>query len=296
LHPLELPRWKTALGWGAATVLSVLFLLSGLWKITDAPAAAMRMVQARVPESLSLAAALSFGIAETVAGALILVPRFRRWGAILTGVLLFAFLIYFGVNYSALRGADCSCFPWIKRVVGPEFFIGDAFMLLLAALAGAWSKPPRGLRTAVVILGAVAVFAAVSYGVEGARQTGVRAPETITVDGHPYSLAHGRIFLFFFHPQCLHCFEASRRMAQLPWGDTRIVAIPVDQAQYAAEFLQETALKAGISSDFESLKKVFGYTSYPFGVALENGREKAALTKFEDPEPAASLKQLGLVH
>jgi uncharacterized membrane protein YphA (DoxX/SURF4 family) len=120
LSPLELPGWKTALSWLAAFLLACLFLLSGLWKITDAPAAAVRMAQARVPESLSLAAALAFGIAETLAGVLILVPRFRRWGSLLAGALLVAFLIYFAFNYSALRGADCSCFPWVKRVVGPR--------------------------------------------------------------------------------------------------------------------------------------------------------------------------------
>ena len=45
------------------------------------------------------------------------------------------------------------------------------------------------------------------------------------------------------------------------WGDTRVVAVPVDQPQFAAQFLDETGLRAGISTDFDSLKQVFGYTS-----------------------------------
>jgi uncharacterized membrane protein YphA (DoxX/SURF4 family) len=296
LSPLELPGWKTALSWICALLVAFLFLVSGLWKITDAPAAAMRMAEARVPESLSLFAALAFGVAETVAGVLILVPRFRRWGSIVTGLLLLAFLIYFAINYSALRGADCSCFPWVKRVVGPAFFIGDGLMLLLAAVAGVWSKPPESLRTAVLILGAVLVFALVSYGVEATRQTGTKAPQTIAVDGHPYSLQSGKVFLFFFDPQCMHCFDAARRMAQYQWGDTRVVAIPVGQPQYAAQFLQMTGLHAVVSLDLEPLKKVFGYNGYPSGVALQNGRQKALLTKFEDAEPAAALKQLGFIY
>jgi uncharacterized membrane protein YphA (DoxX/SURF4 family) len=296
LSPLELPGWKTAVSWIAAMLVAFLFLVSGLWKITDAPSAAMRMAQARVPESLSLFAALAFGVAETVAGVLILVPRFRRWGSILTGLLLVAFLVYFAINYSALRGADCSCFPWVKRVVGPAFFVGDGLMLLLAALAGVWSKPPESLRTAVLILGAVLVFALVSYGVEAARQTGTKAPETILVDGRPYPLQSGKIFLFFFDPECMHCFDASKRMAQYRWGDTRVVAIPVEQPQYAEQFLQMTGLHALLSRDFEPLKKVFGFSGYPSGVALQNGREKALLTQFEDAEPAASLKRLGFIY
>src|SRR5208337_5596404 len=100
LASLELPGWKTALSWVAAVLLAFLFLISGLWKITDAQGAAVRMAQARVPESLSLAAALVFGIVETLSAVLVLVPRFRRWGSILAGFLLLAFLAYFAVNYN----------------------------------------------------------------------------------------------------------------------------------------------------------------------------------------------------
>jgi uncharacterized membrane protein YphA (DoxX/SURF4 family) len=295
LSPLELPGWKTALNWIAAFLLAVLFLISGVWKITDAPGAAMRMTEARVPESLSLFAAVAFGIAETVAGVLILVPRFRRWGAVLSGLLLTAFLLYFALNYTALRGADCSCFPWVKRVVGPGFFISDGLMLLLAAVAGLWAKQPESLRSAVLVLGAVLVFALVSYGVEITRENGIPAPANVTVDGKPYSLQSGRIFLFFFNPQCMHCFEAAKRMAELHWGDTKVVAIPVEQPQYAAQFLEMTGLKAVVTQDFDLLDKVFSYTAYPYGVAVQNGREKAALTKFEGLEPEQTLRKLGFV-
>jgi len=295
LSSLELPGWKTALNWIAAFLLAAAFLISGVWKITDAPGAAMRMAQARIPESLSLFAAVAFGIAETLAGVLILVPRFRRWGAILSGLLLTAFLIYFALNYNSLRGADCSCFPWLKRVVGPGFFIGDGVMLLLAALAGLWSKPPESLRSAVLVLGAVVVFALVSYGVDITRQSGTPAPATVSVDGHAYSLSSGRILLFYFHPQCMHCFDVAKRMSQFHWKDAKVVAIPVEQPQYAADFLQMTGLSAPVTQDVDVLEKVFGYTAYPYAVALQNGREKAALTKFDGPEPAATLKKLGFV-
>ena len=295
LCSLELPGWKTALSWVSAILLTVLFLISGLWKITDAQEAAVRMAQARVPESVSLVAAIVFGVVETVAAVLVLVPRFRRWGAFLTGLLLAVFLAYFALNYGVLRGAECSCFPWVKRVVGPGFFIGDGALLLLAVLAGAWSKPPASLRTAFLILGAVAVFAAVSYGVAAARQTGTPAPEDITVNAKPYSLRHGKIFLFFFDPACMHCLDAAKRMAQYRWGDTRVLGIPVSQPQWAAQFIRDSGFQMDISNDLEKLKQVFPYTDVPAGVALENGREKAALVKFEAEEPATSLKQLGFV-
>jgi uncharacterized membrane protein YphA (DoxX/SURF4 family) len=296
LVPLDLPGWKTALNWISAVLVAALFLVSGLWKITDAQGAAVRMAQAKVPESLSLAAALGFGIAETVGAVLVLVPRFRRWGAMLTGLLLVAFMIYIGINYNALRGAECSCFPWVKRMVGPGFFAGDGLMLLLAALAWIWSKPSESLRTAVMILGAVTVFAFVSYGVAAARQTGTKAPENITVNGQPFSLQLGKIFVFYFDPECMHCVDAARRMSHYNWGDTKIVGIPVTQPQFAPQFLRDTGLTAVISTDLQKMKQVFPYVSAPAGVALENGRQKAALAQFEAPEPEPTLKQLGLIY
>jgi uncharacterized membrane protein YphA (DoxX/SURF4 family) len=289
------PGWKSALNGVSAVLLALLFLASGIWKITDVPGWAVKLTQARVPESLGIAGALIVGIAETLAGVLLLVPRLRRWGAILSGALLLFFVAYFGLNYSALRGQDCSCFPWLKRAVGPGFFIGDGAMLALAIAAGIWARRATGWRAVVLIAGAVSVFAVVSYGVEVARQTGARGPATVSVEGKPYSIGTGKVFVYFFNPACSHCADAAKRLSQLEWGDTRVVATPVELPQFASQFLEVTGLRAVITSDFETLKKAFGYTAYPYGVAVVDGRQQAALTKFEGEEPAATLRRVGLV-
>src|SRR5688572_13472881 len=171
-----MPGWKTAASWAAALAIGALFLISGLWKISDVQGWAAKLTQALVPEWLSVVSALLLGITETVAGVFLVVPRLRRWGAFLASILLAAFLIYFAIHFQALRGQDCSCFPWLKRVVGPGFFIGDAVMLVLAVCAGIWAKPSQGLRTALLIVGTVSVFALVSYGAGAVRQAGARAP------------------------------------------------------------------------------------------------------------------------
>ncbi|MEO7652953.1 MAG: hypothetical protein ABIZ80_21020, partial [Bryobacteraceae bacterium] len=67
IAPLEMPGWKSYVSVVSAVLMSALFLVAGLWKITDAPGAAARLVQAKVPQDLSLAAALLLGIAETFA-------------------------------------------------------------------------------------------------------------------------------------------------------------------------------------------------------------------------------------
>jgi len=293
LLPLELQGWKTSLSWVCAILTALVFIASGLWKITDPIGAAARLAQARVPENLSLAATLLLGIAETVTAVLVLVPRFRKWGAWAGSVLLAAFMIYIAIHYNELRGAECNCFPWIKRAVGPGFFVGDAAMLGLAFLAGFWARPSEGLRSALVVLFAVTVFALVSYGATAVRQRGVKAPATITVDGKPFSTQQGRIFIFFFDPECMHCFDAAKRMSQLDWGDTKVIAVPTAQPQFAPNFLQDTGLKASVSNDLALLKKTFPFGDPPSGAAIENGRQKEPVTKFEGDEPAATLKRLG---
>ena len=115
----------------------------------------------RVSGALALPGALALGIGEMVGAVLILVPRFRRWGALLLGLLLVVFMAYIGANYGYLVGKDCSCFPLVKRAVNPAFFLEDGAMLLMAVLAGMWARSSENLRGALVILGAVVVFAGV---------------------------------------------------------------------------------------------------------------------------------------
>ena len=295
LLPLELPGWKTSLSWICAILTALIFIASGLWKITDPIGAAARLAQARVPENLSLAATLLLGIAETVTAVLVIVPRFRKWGSWAGSLLLLAFMIFIGIHYNELRGAECNCFPWIKRAVGPGFFIGDGIMLALALLAGLWARPADGKRNAILVLCAVTVFALVSYGATAVRQRGVKAPAIITVDGKPFSTQQGRIFIFFFDPECSHCYDVAKRLSQVNWGDTKVIGVPTSQPQFAQAFLHDTGLKAGISNDLALLKRTFPFGDPPAGTALENGRQKEPITKFEGDEPVATLKKLDFV-
>lgn len=294
-RPFEPAAWKSHLSAFSAILLALLFLVAGLWKITDPVAASVRMTQALVPAALSLPVAIVAGIAESLAGVLLIVPRFRRWGAWLAGLMLVAFLIYIGINYNALRGADCNCFPWIKRAVGPGFFIGDGIMLLLALIAGRWAKTPEGTRPAVIVLGAITVFALASYGFNAVRNTGLKAPDTVSVNGQPYSLQGGRIFVYFFDPQCSHCWDAAQAMAKYKWNDVKVLGVPTATPQYAAQFLQETGLKADFTNDLQAMRGVFKFGDAPYGVMLEHGRQKVAFPNFDKTEPEKTLREMGFV-
>jgi len=297
---IDRAAWKTWINWTAAILTAILFLVAGLWKLTDPTGAAVRLAQAKVPEGLSLLAAMALGTAEILAGVLVLLPRYRRWGALLASALLIVFMLYIGFFYNELQGQECSCFPWVKRAVGPAFFIGDAIMLLLAAGAWAWARHApsslKGIKVPLLILSAVVVFSLASYAVASSRQTGTRAPATIAVEGKPFPITSGKVFLYFFDPACMHCLEAGRKMAQLNWGDTRLIGVPVTEPQFGAYFMKKTGLNRPVSTDWELLKKTFAVKGTPGGVALENGRERAELTRFEGEEPAATLHKLGFTY
>jgi uncharacterized membrane protein YphA (DoxX/SURF4 family) len=291
----DLPGWKKTISGVAALLLAILFFASGAWKLTDPFQWAQALTEFKVPSQFALPFTLALGVGETFSAVLVLVPRFRRWGSLLIGLMLIAFMIYVGANYGALAGKDCSCFPIVKRTIGPGFFAGDAVMLAMATLTGWWARPSENIRAVLVVLGTVVVFAGVSYGVNATRLTGLKAPESITVDGQPFSLQHGDIFLFFYDPECLHCDAAARRMAKLNWKDTKVIAIPTHDPQFAASFLHDTGLKAGTSLEIQLLRSKFQFVDPPYGVALQRGRQKAAVTSFEDSEPAATLHRIGFI-
>jgi uncharacterized membrane protein YphA (DoxX/SURF4 family) len=292
---LDLPAWKKAISAAAAILLAILFFVSGAWKLSDPFMWAQALTEFRVPAALALPFTITLGVGEMLGAVLIAVPRFRRWGSWLVVLLLVAFMIYIGANYATLAGKDCSCFPLVKRTIGPGFFIGDTVMLLMAGLAGWWARPSENMRGALVILGAVAVFAAVSLGINTTRQSGLKAPDSITVDGKPFSLGDGNIFLFFYDPECMHCDAASRKMSKLNWKDTKIIAIPTQDPQFAASFLKDTGLRAGTSNDLQLLRSTFKFQDAPYGVALVRGRQKVAIPTFENGEPDATLRKIGFI-
>lgn len=292
--------WARTKKYGSAVsawLLAALFLASGLWKLSDLSGAAERMVQSLIPVQLSLAVAILAGTAETFTGVCLLIPRLRRWAAWLAAAMLVAFMIYIGVFYRRLLGDDCNCFPWIRRVVGPGFFAGDGAMLLLA-MVGAWgARRSRGIKTAGIVLLAVAALACTGYGLAKARLSDVVAPLSITADGHPQSLHRGRVLLYFYDPECMHCLGVAKQMSHWDWAPARVIAIPTEEPQFAAAFLSDSGLKAGTSVDAAMLRRTFRFTDPPYAVALVSGRQVAAFNSGELDTAAFhdAMQRLGFI-
>lgn len=293
---IAMPGWKTAVGHIAAAAVGLLFLVAGLFKISQPFQVQTLFEQLLVPTWGSLPLVISLGIVETLGAILVFIPKYRRWGAWIITLLLIAFMGYVGIRYNSLVGRDCSCFPWLKRAVNAAFFFEDGAMLAASVAAGWFSRKPAGLKVPVQMLAAICVFAGASYGYNVAHQNGIQVPPTITVDGKPFNLREGNVFLYFYDPHCSHCEEAAVHMASYHWKkDVTIIGLPTDDPPAVPGFLKYTKLAALTSLDTDVLRKLFVFTSPPYGVALRGGKVKSILTHFDAPEPLPSLRQTGFV-
>ena len=291
----ETAPWKMGVGTVCAVLIGVMFLATGLYKMICPFDFASRLRQLLFPGALSVPGAVLLGFGETLTAIFLFLPRFRRWGSLFAGLMLLIFMGYIGANYTALQGAECSCFPWIKRAVGPAFFVGDAIMLLLTFLGGWWARPSQGFKQAALICAGVALCSAIAFGVDLSSQSGAIAPAQITVDGKPFSLHEGKVLLYFFDPECSHCDAAARRLAKHTWLDVKIVGTASRVPRFAAYFMDSTQLNGKISPDHEMLKKAFPHGDPPYAVPLVNGRQKASLQMFDENEPEKTLRQLGFI-
>jgi uncharacterized membrane protein YphA (DoxX/SURF4 family) len=294
---VERVGWHRTVAAISAILLGVIFLVSGGWKVLDPFKTGELLEQAKVPAGFGTWGAAALGTLELLAAFMLFHPLLRRWGGLLGSGLLVFFVGWVGYYYSALVGKECSCFPLIKRSIGPGFFIGDGVMLLLGVAAFAWSAKVASAKLPLQALAALAVLAGVSYGVNTRLHGNVQVPVPVIVDGKPQNLAEGKVLLFFYDPSCMHCDAAAKFMSKLNWGDTKIVSIPTVNPQWAAAFLHDTGLKAATSLELDKLKKAFPFVDPPYGVALVDGQVKETFTQaqFNAPLPQPDLQKLGFV-
>jgi uncharacterized membrane protein YphA (DoxX/SURF4 family) len=289
--------WKRVLAAISAILLGLIFLVSGGWKIFSPFTTGELLEQAQVPAGLGALGAASLGTLELLAAFLLFAPQFRRLGGLLGSALMIFFIAWVGYYYHVLAGQECNCFPIIKRTIGPGFFVSDGVMLLFGLAAFAWSPRARSLWAPTVALMSLVLVAGINFGVNSVSRAGAQVPTPVIVDGSPQNLATGKVFLFFYDPSCVHCDAAAKFMSKLNWGNTRIVAIPTVNPQWADSFLHDTHLKASTSLELDKLKKAFPFVDPPFGVALDDGRVKKtfAQAQFEPPLPEPDLKKLSFV-
>lgn len=303
--PAPQAGWKTWASHVAAVLMAVAFLASGIYKIAMPLDFAERATQVLIPANLSVATAMILAVTETFAAIMLLIPRYRRFGALVMLGLLVAFCIYIGVNAERLAGEDCSCFPWIKRTVGPVFFVSNAVMMLLTALAGFWSPrggawlPPRPIGPSAAILGILVALSVGSTAWGLSRESGIEAPPSIHAGGETVALNEGPVFLYLYDPECSHCLDSARMMSTWDFGATRVIAVPTVNPQWGQALLDASGLKAELATDpgdLKTLRSLYEFVSPPYGVFLKRGRARVTVRYAEFTEGLkAKLQAEGFV-
>jgi uncharacterized membrane protein YphA (DoxX/SURF4 family) len=291
------PAWKTGIGWTAAILMAALWLVAGVWKLTDLSAFQVKLTQLLVPVSLSMPATLALVVSELTAGVLLLVPAWRRIGGYFSAFLLLVFMAYVAYNYEPLRGADCSCFPWLERAVGPAFFWSDGAMVALALVAAWFSRPPARMRQAAMAVVAVAALTGVGFAVDqsAAPVAAGELPARIAIEGGELALTEGPVFLYFFNPTCLHCLDAGIIMSGYEWKAT-YVGIPTQDFDFGPQFVSDAGLKnVKLSPELDRLKPIFPFDDVPYAVALKDGQVLAQLRFFEEPALGEKLREIGFI-
>ena len=288
--------WKKHAGAAAALVMAFLWLVAGVYKLTAISKWQLMLTQILVPVPLSLAGTVAVIIGDLTAGVLLLRPSWRRLGGILSALMLIVFMSYFAINYEALRGADCSCFPWVDRAVGPVFFWTDGAMLLLS-VAAVWLAPPlKNIRGAALAgMGIVVIaFAALAIDKLG-PQPQLDVPATVTAGDEQLSLHEGKVFIFFFNPMCPHCVDAGINMSKYKWQAT-LVGVATEDVDLEMGFIEDTSLRdVKLTHDVKTLREALPFENPPYAVAVEDGRVTERFLFFEEPDLGEKLRELGFI-
>jgi uncharacterized membrane protein YphA (DoxX/SURF4 family) len=291
------PAWKSAIGWTAAILMAALWLVAGIWKLSDLSGFQVKLTQLLVPVGLSMPATLALVVSELTAGILLLMPAWRRLGGLFSVGLLLVFMAYVAINYEPLRGADCSCFPWVERAVGPAFFWSDGAMVALALLAAWFSPAPARLRQAALAMAGIVVMTGVVFGVEqsAAPVAAGELPATVEVEGGELAITQGPVFLYFFNPTCLHCLDAGVTMSKYQWK-APYVGIPTQDFDFGPQFVTDAGLKnVKLTPELDRLKAIFPFDDVPYAVALKDGKVVAQLRFFDEPQLGQKLREIGFV-
>ncbi len=295
-QPSHLASWKRHTGTTAALLMAIPWLAAGIYKLFIVSQFQLMLTQILVPVSLSLVLAMLVIMGDLTSGVLLVVPSWRRLGGILSSVMLVIFMGYYAINYETLKGADCSCFPWVERTVGPVFFWSDGAMLVLSVLAAWWAVPVTKIRGAAVTVAGIVAVSLVALGVDKlGPQPDTEVPAAVAVGDEQMSLHEGKVFVYFFNPMCLHCLDAGTAMAKHTW-QAPFVGVPTEEEDLAIGFVEDTGLKdVKLTPDVDALREAFPFQDTPYAVAIENGQVKERFPFFEEPELGEKLRELGFI-
>ena len=197
-------------------------------------------------------------------------------------------------------GADCSCFPWIKRAVGPAFFIGDGIMMLLAIGAGVWARASNGIspcrsdsrrrRSLRAGLFWLRLYPPYRHKGPGGHRRG----------GWPVHLssAKEKFSSISSTPSVSIVWKPAGKLAALNWSGTRFIGVPTENPQFGDRFMGKSGLtgKGPVSKDLAVLRRPSRSTYPRPALPSRTATRKPCCLQFEDKEPLNTLKKIGFAN
>ena len=301
---MQKERIARTLGWVLAIALAAIFGATGVMKLYSPAVAGIGLVQSGVPSAFGLPAAVILGSVELFAAVLLLLPAYRRTGAVLTAVLTGLFIAYMAARYTQLKGVECGCLPGWYREVGVRFFVEDGLMLAGAIGLAVLSPPVRAagrwFRTPALLLLGVLVAGSASAVLEPVlAQENTLTMRVMDRDGRVAEMplsSRSYTVLYFYNPTCLTCRKVSRELAGLRLTAPLIV-LPDGPPEQAYEYLNEAGMKnALVSPDYVLLSERFGLRQVPTIYLLKGSRPERAIIDFESGEFQKALRDHGLLN
>jgi uncharacterized membrane protein YphA (DoxX/SURF4 family)/thiol-disulfide isomerase/thioredoxin len=299
---------RAVAAWVLAIALAGLWFVSGVWKLYSPSQESIRLVLTGVPAIYALPFAIVLGSLEMFAGLLLLAPNWRRLGALLSGGMFAAFMIYMGVNYSKLKGVDCGCMPGEHRALDTLFFVEDGLMLAAAVVAFFLARPAaqflrRSLARPLVALALILAVGAGSAALEITRDTSMslRVRDRSGQVGEMSLSPRSYTLLYFYSPTCTDCEKASPRLGKLHLS-VPLIVVPapllgfVDTTVTAYDYLKQAGIKnATVSLDYTPLADKFGLKKVPVLYVMKGGRPVDVILDFEPAALEKALRAYGLV-
>jgi uncharacterized membrane protein YphA (DoxX/SURF4 family) len=291
--------------WVLSLALAGIFIVAGAWKLSAPALAGFRLVEVGVPSAAALPLAVLLGSLEVFSGVLLLWPVYRRWGALIIGVMLAVFMAYMGARYSTLKGTACGCLPGRSKGLGASFFIEDGLMLAAAIAIFVLARPAaeraRGwlLKPAI----ALAVILAAGIGWAAIERTVLASGSSLTINvmdrsrrTAPMQLApRSATLIYFYNAQCLDCKKASAEIARLRFS-APLIAVPDTQPETGYEYLDAAGIKnVLVSSDYFDLASRFGVGRVPSLYIVRGGAAQTIIVDFERARFENTLRQNGLI-
>ena len=124
-----------------SALLTVLFVYTASSKLMDFTTFQQQMINQPIPKFLGMGLAWTLPPIELITGIMLVIPVWRKWGLILSFLLMLAFTGYIGLVWlNAFERVPCSCGGVLRRLGWGQHLVFNLMFLLLAT-AGLWIAP-----------------------------------------------------------------------------------------------------------------------------------------------------------